>query len=100
MSKKTQTKIDQYVRKVAPSSSTRAGPKKPKSADEISNAKALSPKTPKQDGEKEKDKENSRMFNCPYCNQAFSRKYDMEKHSRKVNYKNLVLCDMFARCDC
>jgi uncharacterized Zn-finger protein len=27
--------------------------------------------------------DSSRKFNCPYCGQAFSRKYDMEKHSRK-----------------
>ena len=30
----------------------------------------------------EEGKEEKR-FHCPYCNQAFSRKYDTEKHARK-----------------
>ena len=32
------------------------------------------------------DQENgtdNKKYTCPYCNQAFARKYDMEKHSRK-----------------
>ena len=26
---------------------------------------------------------DGKKFNCPYCQQAFTRRYDMEKHSRK-----------------
>ncbi len=39
-----------------------------------------------EDEEDEAEASNSkeeRKFKCPYCKQAFSRKYDMEKHSRK-----------------
>ena len=82
--KKTQPRIDQYVKKLTPSSSTRGSPKKSKFPHEIPTAKALSPKRPKKGGGKENNKGDSRKFNCTYCNQAFSRKYDMEKHSRKV----------------
>ena len=86
--KKTQVKIDKYVKKVAPvPSTTRASPKKTKLSPELPTSKTTSPKKAKEAvaGGKENDKGGeSKQFTCPYCNQGFSRKYDMEKHSRKV----------------
>ena len=86
--KKTQVKIDKYLKKVAPASSTTRGrPIKTKLCAELPTSKTSSPKKAKEAvvGEKQNDKGGeSKQFNCPYCNQGFSRKYDMEKHSRKV----------------
>ena len=31
----------------------------------------------------DQDNGTEKKYTCPYCNQAFARKYDMEKHSRK-----------------
>ena len=85
--KKTQTKIDKYVKKVPPAPlATRGSPKKPKSQVEPITSKTSSPKKLKEnEGGNQNGKEGeSKQFKCPYCNQGFSRKYDMEKHSRKV----------------
>ena len=49
-----------------------------------SGNKAKNP-SPVKDNTKD-DQENgtdNKKYTCPYCNQAFARKYDMEKHSRK-----------------
>ena len=49
-----------------------------------SGNKAKNP-SPVKDNAKD-DTENgtdNKKYTCPYCNQAFARKYDMEKHSRK-----------------
>ena len=83
--KKTQVKIDKHVKKVVPASAiTKTSPKKTKVHVELPSSKISSPKKPKE-CVKEQDKGGeSKQFNCPYCNQGFSRKYDMEKHSRKV----------------
>ena len=81
--KKIQPTIDQYIKKAVSTPSPTKRRNKEKLPIEISTTKVSSPKKAKVAGA-QKNKQESRQFNCPYCNQAFSRKYDMEKHSRKV----------------
>ena len=81
--KKTQPTIDQYIKKTASTPSPTKRRNKETPSTEISTTKVSSPKKAKV-AAVQKNKQESRQFNCPYCNQAFSRKYDMEKHSRKV----------------
>ena len=87
--KKTQPTIDQYIKKTAstPSSTKRRNKETPPI--EVSTTKVSSPKKAKV-AVAQKNKQETRQFNCPFCNQAFSRKYDMEKHSRKVVYIIMV----------
>ena len=85
---KTQVKMDKYVKKLGSATTTKGSPKKTIAPVEPTVTKATSPhKKAKEVSSKEVDKGESKQFNCPYCNQGFSRKYDMEKHSRKVVYK-------------
>ena len=85
--KNTQTKMDRFVKKVSATPSPKKdSPKKNKPAEKSPAKKPSTPKKAKETGEdvKENDAGEAKQFNCPYCNQGFSRKYDMEKHSRKV----------------
>ena len=38
-----------------------------------------------------------KRFSCPYCGQAFSRKYDMQKHSRKHTGDKPYKCGVCGR---
>ena len=93
-SRKSQQKIDKFVKKgAAPLPIAKSSPKKCKApaCSETPTGKTSSPKksfTHRSGNEslsKGAEKEELKPFNCSYCNQGFSRKYDMEKHSRKVS---------------
>ena len=47
------------------------------------SAAAAKTKTPIEETAPENSNAGDKKFACSYCNQAFARKYDMEKHSRK-----------------
>ena len=51
------------------------------------NSRTMAKKKSKTAGKKPVEAEDieseKKKFSCPYCDQAFSRKYDMEKHQRK-----------------
>ena len=96
-SRTAQQKIDKFVKKGAASlPNTKSSPKKSKVIAETPTECKPSPKkvpSPKKSFthrsgneslSKGAEKDESKPFNCSYCNQGFSRKYDMEKHSRKV----------------
>ena len=102
-SRTAQPKIDKFVKKGATSlQNTKSSPKKSKASAATpteckpSPKKIASPKksfTHRSGNEslsKGADKDESKPFNCSYCNQGFSRKYDMEKHSRKVRLSILI----------
>ena len=95
-SRTAQQKIDKFVKKGAASlPNTKSSPKKSKVIAETPTECKPSPKkipTPKKsfthrsgNESLSKEKDELKPFNCSYCNQGFSRKYDMEKHSRKVS---------------
>ena len=93
-SRKSQQKIDKFVKKgAAPLPITKSSPKtcKAPACSETPAVKTSSPKksfTHRSGNEslsKGAEKDELKPFNCSYCNQGFSRKYDMEKHSRKVS---------------
>ena len=86
--KDAQTKMDKFIKRASsPSSSKKESPKKTKTIEKSPGKKPPTPKKTKEDSEegKENDAGDQKQFHCSYCNQGFSRKYDMEKHSRKVN---------------
>ena len=96
--RKSQQKIDKFVKKGAASlPNTKSSPKKSKVIAETPTECKTSPKkitSPKKSFthrsgneslSKGAEKDDLKPFNCSYCNQGFSRKYDMEKHSRKVS---------------
>ena len=88
--KRTQTKIDHHFKKSAtvttPLPARRGRPPKDRSVVVTSPLKRTTSTKPKEDETKRQkiSSSESRQFSCSYCNQAFTRKYDMEKHSRKV----------------
>ena len=85
--KNTQTKMDKFINRASsPPSSKKESPKKPKTVEKSPAKKQPTPKKAKEsaDESKENDAGDQKQFHCSYCNQGFSRKYDMEKHSRKV----------------
>ena len=51
----------------------------PKAKAEVENTEKVTPKVADTADSSKKEKK----FHCPYCQQGFSRRYDMEKHSRK-----------------
>ena len=96
-SRTAQQKIDKFVKKGAASlPNTKSSHKKSKVIAETPTECKPSPKkipSPKKSSHrsgneslsKGAEKDELKPFNCSYCNQGFSRKYDMEKHSRKVS---------------
>ena len=48
-----------------------------------SGNKAKNPSPVKDNTKDDQENGTDKKYTCPYCNQAFARKYDMEKHSRK-----------------
>ena len=93
--KNTQTKMDKFVKRVSsPPAAKKESPRKTKIEEKSPAKKPTTPKKSKEDAEEGKvnDTGVSKPFHCSYCNQGFSRKYDMEKHSRKVNTLIIFLC--------
>ena len=96
--KNTQTKMDKFVKKVSsPPAAKKESPRKTKIVEKSPAKKPTTPKKSKEDTEEGKvnDTGVSKPFHCSYCNQGFSRKYDMEKHSRKVNTQIIFLSYYF-----
>ena len=65
----------------------------PSPAKNGTNGKAATPESAK----KAAGNKDERRFSCPYCQQAFSRKYDMEKHSRKHTGDKPYKCGICGR---